>query len=114
MAVSKQLVGMLQDDLKDLKAAPTTVKSAGIGFISMSVTRTTLNSVSQAQVLLPRLQGLLGKTQAKISAKPAMALKLGNLPGQISGAVAGLTAVSKDAPALLGGLSSLTGELSRY
>jgi hypothetical protein len=113
VAVSKQLVGMLQEDLKDLKAAPATVKVAGIGLISMSVTRTTLNSVSQAQALLPRLQGLLDKTQDKLKAKPALAFKLGGLPGQLGGAVGGLAGVTKDAPELLGGISSLAGELTR-
>lgn len=113
VAVSKALVDMIQKDLKDAKAAPSTVKVAGIGLLSMSVSRNTLNSVSEAQVLLPRLQGLLSKTQAKLSAKPALAFKLGSVPGQLSGASAGLASVSTDGPALLGSLAGMAKELGR-
>lgn len=112
IALAQKLVEVTKADLAGLKAAPSRAKVAGIGLITVSVTRNTVSSLSQAQTLLPRLQGVFEKTKGTLMAKPMLGMKLGNLPGQLGSATAGLAGVVKDGPGLLGGLVGLAQEIA--
>ena len=111
IALAKKLVELSKADVADLKAAPAAGKAAGLGLISVSVTRNTVTSLSQAQGLLPRVQAVLTKTTDALKAKPMLAMKIGGVPGQLGGVAASLAGVAKDGPELLGGAAALAQEV---
>ena len=113
IALAKKMVELSKADVAALKASPSAGKLAGVGLISVSVTRNTVASLSQAQGLLPRVQAVLTKTTDQLKAKPMLAMKIGGLPGQLGSAAAGLAGVAKDGPELLGGVADLAKEISR-
>lgn len=113
IALAKKMVELSRADVAALKASPSAGKLAGVGLISVSVTRNTVASLSQAQSLLPRVQAVLTKTTDQLKAKPMLGMKIGGLPGQLGGAAAGLAGVAKDGPELLGGVADLAKEIAR-
>ncbi len=113
IALAKKMVELTKADVTAVKAAPSAGKVAGIGLISVSITRNTVTSLSSASSLLPRVQAVLTKTTDMLKAKPMLAMKVGGLPGQLGGAAAGLAGVAKDGPELLGGVAELAKEVAK-
>lgn len=113
IALAKKLVELSQADVTALKAQPSAGKAAGVGLITVSVTRNTVAALSQASALTPRVQAVLGKATDTLKAQPMLAMKLGGLPGQLGGAAGNLAAVAKDGPELLGGVAALAQEAAK-
>lgn len=113
IALSKKIVELSKADVAAVKAAPSAGKAAGIGLLSVSVTRNTVASLSQASALAPRVQAVATKAMDALKAKPMLGMKIGGLPGQLTGAAAGLAGVAKDGPDLLAGVAELAKEVSK-
>jgi hypothetical protein len=110
-AVDKALLDICKKDVKAVKEQRDMTRLAGIGLVSVSITRSSMTCVKDAQALVPKLQKLADDLQVKIKADPMLALKLGGTVSQVGGAAAGLAGVSADIPAVLGGVSEVLQEL---
>jgi hypothetical protein len=104
-AVDKALLEIAKRDVKAAAGDPT--KLAGVGIVTVSIARSSMTCLKDAQGLVPKLQQLGDNLQAKIKADPMLALKLGGTASQVGGVAAGLASVTTDVPGVLGGVGEV-------
>ena len=107
LVLDRQLLDMARKDLAEFKTSHNATHLVGIGVIAVSVTRSSMACLKEAQTLTPRLQTLAGTFQGRIQADPVCALALGGPTGQLAGAVASLVTVPADVTGLLASASGL-------
>lgn len=114
LAVAKTDVAELSGGKNDVKkdaapnaAAPNAAALAGVGVAALSITELSLEAIDDAHTLLPELKQLGSDLTSQVAGSPLLAVRLSGAIGAVSGAIADLTTVPKDAADLLGEASDL-------
>jgi hypothetical protein len=110
--VARKMLAVAKTDLAELppvkkEAAPNPAALAGVGVAALSITELSLEAIDDAHTLLPELKQLGGDLTNQVAGNPLLAVKLSGAIGAVSGAIADLTTVPKDAADLLGEASDL-------